>query len=263
MLKYISTEMKKIYILLLAFAVIAALSLSFLIGKKPVEKLHEIAALVAEDSVFMTKYPAIYDAVDLSEDIREKAKAQALLAQSQSDSIQLILNLRDSSIFLVIKGVIIHTTKLQSFSIDPVLYNLTNREYLWLFGKPQNITQLRTTIVKEPIVVREAPKDTLEAALNAYKPDTLIQNPAMLHFSVQADIIVKMVQSEAFTDWEQQIADEFESTLVDQSLFEKYRALFSRNKQKYLPKITLILSRDDLRAIYRALPANATVVVVI
>ena len=42
--------------------------------------------------------------------------------------------------------------------------------------------------MKEPVVVRHAPKDTLEAALNAWQPDTLIQNPAFAMLSLHHGI---------------------------------------------------------------------------
>lgn len=256
------TMKKGLIILLGGMALIAPLIVT-LIGQRPISKLNQIAKELATDSIFIGQYPEVYDAADLSGELKTLATTQALLAQSNSDSIQLILNVNDSSIHLVIKGVMIHSSKINIQSVDPTLYKLTNREYLWLLGKPQPISQLRTTIVKEPIVVREAPKDTLEAALNAYKPDTLIQNPAMLHFTIQPGIVIKMVQTENFTDWEKNIVEEFESTFPAPTLLEKYQSIFSKDELPYIPYIAITLPRDDLRAIYRALPTNANLVLVL
>ncbi len=97
---------------------------------------------------------------------------------SEKDSIQLIVNLRDSIIGLSIKGVIIHKTQINNYKVDPLLNKLPVLEYVKLFSEPLQVKSQYATIVKEPIVVRNAPKDTAEATLNAYEPDTLIQNPA-------------------------------------------------------------------------------------
>lgn len=253
--------MKKILTILICTGAILAIILAVLISKTPLKKLSHIASNMASDSLFITNYPPIYDAAALAEDMHLKALSLALLDQSKSDSIQMLLNIRDSSIHLIIKGVTIHSSKIKISTIDPILYKLTNREYLWLFGNSRDMTQMRTSIIKEPMVVREAPKDTLEAALNAYKPDTLIQNPAMLRFIITEDIVIRMIQEEPLTKWEQKVIDEFENTIFQPSLWKKYKSLFSNQDKNLDSEISLTLPRADLRAIYRALPNNARIVI--
>ena len=68
----------------------------------------------------MEKYDDIYNHPEMRPLIKEKTYKEALLKLAESDSIQLVINLSDSTVNLSIKGVVIHRTKIRSFSRDRI-----------------------------------------------------------------------------------------------------------------------------------------------
>jgi hypothetical protein len=262
--KFIYSEaMTKILTSILVVVVALAIAFSIYSSKPQALKLKDIASLVENDSVFTSRYSSQYDASDLKENIHQLAKSEGLLKQSMSDSIQLVINLKDSVAILAIKGVTIHSAKFNSIEIDPIFEYLTNRQYLWLFGTPSEMQNLNTTIIKEPIVVREAPKDTLEAALNAATPDTLIQNPAYLYFTMRGDFRVNLEQVEELTEEEEQFMQNSDQKNPSSNVFQQLISFCKWETKQYTPTITVMLPKNEIRAIYRALPTRPTTVVIL
>jgi hypothetical protein len=113
--------------------------------------------------------------------------------------------------------------------------------------------------VKEPVVVRQAPKDTLEAVQNAWKPDTLIQNTAFLLLKLDHDIDLIFEQEEIISlhdKWQRFI---FFNNQRLRYIIDAISGFIRFKKQEYHPGIYIQLPADELRAIYRALPVNAQI----
>jgi len=227
----------------------------------PLHKMQEYENLVHSDSLFLEKYDDIYNQPDLKLLIKERSYKEALLKLSESDSIQLVINLSDSTVKLSIKGVVIHQSKVGSFDRDKIFEKMPLIQQLKLFSLPLAVHSQHATIVKEPVVVRHAPKDTLEAALNAWQPDTLIQNPAFTIFSLDygINLILEQEDNPSFRDrWTR---FNFYNSLRIRSSFRAISKFARLKKQDYHPDITIKMPVDDLRAIYRALPNQAFVVI--
>ncbi|MCF8370690.1 MAG: hypothetical protein K9H64_03640 [Bacteroidales bacterium] len=231
------------------------------IGIAPLHKIGEIKKMVEADTVFIHQYDSINDHPEIISAIRKKVYTAALLKLSEMDSIQLIVNLHDSLVCLSINGVQIHKTPIQSIENDKLLKMIPNREYLNLFSGPIQIVGQNSTIVKEPIVVRQAPKDTIEASLNAYKPDTMIQNPAFL--SLQLEHGLKLIFEQDIDSYPgaKKARRIFRIKLWLDKTIQSLINFVSLKKQEYIPTLVIKMPPDDLRAIYRALPANAFVVI--
>jgi len=82
------------------------------IAMAPLHKMRELQELVCSDSLFMENFDSIYYHPEISPLLKEKAYKEALLKLAVNDSIQLVINLSDSTINLSIKGVMIHQTKI-------------------------------------------------------------------------------------------------------------------------------------------------------
>jgi hypothetical protein len=230
-------------------------------GLSPIYKRNALNRLTKVDSVFISTYDSHYNIPILVPLSRQLAYKKALLYMSENDSINLVVNLHDSVLHLTIKGVIIHTTMIRSFDVDPLLLHLANNTYHKIFSQPQRIIEENATIVKEPVVVRQAPKDPEEAAINAYHPDTLIQNPAFLRMKLDYNFHL-VFEQDINTNWEdKKTAFLFRANYLLPRLIENLKAFFSFKKQAYYPTISIKVPVNDLREIYRALPANARVVI--
>jgi hypothetical protein len=218
------------------------------------KKLERYAFSIAD-----TEFDSLQNHPDLIEVTRRRQLKQNLLAL-RKDSIHLIVDLEDSMVGLYINGVTIHSVKTQSFYLDPVLSNLSNRAYLSLFGKAIAISTDTASIVKEPIVVRQAPKDTIEAALNAYKPDTLLQNPAFWLIPLPGDIDLVFSQETDKTPADEEVRKQFNEFIRSRYDGESFSRFLHWRRSETAVQILVPLPVDDLRAIYRALPQNGKLV---
>lgn len=253
--KHLSGPGKALYfflILLFTFLILRSLA--------PAGKKQRLNQLIEADSLFISGYNTSYNHPDFLEYVKDKAYREALLDLATKDSIQLAVNLADSSVCLHINGVRIHQTRIRSFKQDKFLASMQGMQVAGLFSKPLRIIREYATIVKMPVVERHAPKDTLEAAMNAWKPDTLIQKPAFLLLETEHGIdLIFEQEGEAGMrdDW---MKFSFFSKICWRRSFESIGNFFTFSRQEYHPRITMQLPARDLRAIYRALPREAYVV---
>ena len=227
----------------------------------PTQKKHELTRLTYADSLFITAYDTLNDQPMLTSLSRQIAFKKALLQISENDSINLVVNLHDSTVQLTINGVIIHTTIIQSFHVDPLFLHLSNMVYHKLFSQPLTIVEENATIVKEPIVIRQAPKNPEEAAINAYQPDTLIQNPAFLRMKLEHNIQI-VFEQDTIISWEdKKTAFMFKLQYRMTYFINSLKSFISLKKQEYNPDIFIQMPVNELREIYRALPENSSVVI--
>jgi hypothetical protein len=241
-------------------AFIGLLALFTTLAIAPVHKFREFQELTRADSVLTEQFESLYDHPETDSLFRELAYKESLLKLADSDSIHLVVNLSDSTVGLSIKGVSIHQTRISDFSKDKFMEKLSLMQEIRLLSRPLPVLSQYATIVKEPVVVRHAPKDEEEAALNAWQPDTLVQNPAFVAFSAKYDlqIIIEQDRMENFRDrW---VKFCFYSHLRARKAAAAVENFVRFSRQDYQPAITIELPVDDLRAIYRALPDSALIV---
>ncbi len=248
-------KVKVLYIFLIVFFVFLVS-----IAIAPSHKVQEFKNLVNTDTLFIEKYDSMYNHPAMKLLVIEKAYKESLLKLAESDSIQMVINLTDSSVNLSIKGVVIHHTKINILEKDKIFKKMQVIEQLKLLSQPLAAHSQYATIIKEPVVVHHAPKDTIEAALNAWKPDTLIQNPAFLMLSVEHGIHIIFEQDKNptfYAKWKK-------FNFYNHIRIKKYIASISNfvclKKQEYHPTILIKMPVHDLRAIYRALPNNTFIV---
>lgn len=215
---------------------------------------------VRSDSLYVRAFNPAYIHPELSPLVRELYYKEALLELSGQNTIQLVLNLNDSLLSLSIKGVIIHTVRLQKIRMDHLLYKLPIMEYTGLFAHPLEVRTRHATIVKEPVVVRHAPKDPEEALVNAYEPDTLIQKPAFLFLKTDHGINFILEQESNPGLRNKWVRLVFRSGIWFRNRGSAVASFFSARKQVYEPTIIVTLPVNELRAIYRAMPDQAFLV---
>jgi hypothetical protein len=261
MILKIKVSLKNSWISSLFIAMLLVLFAWFVsIGLAPYGKIQELHHLVDTDTVFIEKFDSVFYHPEMTKQLSEKGFREALLRLSDNDSIQLIVNLSDSSVCLSIKGVIIQQTKASQIYTDKLFAKMTGVQRYRLFSQPLQVNTVYASIVKEPVVVRQAPKDTMEAELNAWQPDTLIQNPAFVALSIEYGIHINLEQERNLTWYDKRKKVEFYTHLLFTKTKSSLKHFIGFKKQEYQPVITIKLPVDDLRAIYRALPYEPYVV---
>jgi len=192
--------------------------------------------------------------------LKEKAFLQAKVAMAETDSIYLTINMEDSTLNIEISGVIVHSTMMSKTEISKILLKGNENIILSLLSSPFTIAGSYSTIRKEPVMIKMAPKDTSE-----YKPDivpdTSLTVPVnyILEMTNGTRIYIYQEENEVFSEK----INRFKFDITDR-LRETWSALKRVALAKvpeYHPYIKIRIPRADAKIIYRALPRNGQVAV--
>jgi hypothetical protein len=193
--------------------------------------------------------------------IGKKTFLESQLSMVGSDSVNLFIDLKDSVIGLVLEGVIIHETSIIRYDCSHFFHALTHDAYAQVFSKPFRVENYRSTIVKEPITVKEAPKDTLEAASFFEMPDTSMNEFVAVNMWLSQGFILTLRQDEKFTESASKSNRFFFLDLRLQKVKTDFRRLFHFRLPRYEPEIEIALDKDELVTLFRALPGSTKVAI--
>ena len=186
-----------------------------------------------------------------------KSFLESQISLLKNDSLNLTIDLKDSIANLVIEGVTLHSAPIKSIRISRFFYLLNNNAYVRLFGKPFFIESFKSTIVKEPITIKQAPKDTLEAATFFEMPDTIINDIVAVRFKLEHGIFLTLRQDEEPIIY----GNSKNRFFFLKERLNKVKSDFSRifhfRLPLYEPRLDLTLSKDDVVTLFRALPDSA------
>jgi hypothetical protein len=217
------------------------------------------AQLVAENANPETAIEIIdnprYDSIQ-----RHIALRKALLSLSKKDSMVLVVNLPDSSLNLFLNGVFIHNARIDEYTIDRFLKNLPLGLYLNQFSKPISIASSSATIVKEPIIEKEAPKTPDELIASLSTPDSLVYLPAYVKLTADNGINLFLEQTEDSIREERSIGNAFRSIHKSERRKEFINSLVGMSSYDYQPSLVVKVTKIELTSIYRALPQQTKVV---
>jgi hypothetical protein len=187
---------------------------------------------------------------------KQEAFLRSKLAKSDLDSISLSINIPDSILSLEIKGVSIYNVKIDYIRLSPLFDCFDRKALVNCLSSPFTINNRYATIVKEPIIIKKAPKDTIEANQLVPNIDTLKPKMVAYYFYLDKDIILDIRQSE-------------KTELIPYLKYSvKYNYWWSMRRLKeifhlrlpdYIPWIQIKINCKDALAIYRALPENAII----
>jgi hypothetical protein len=188
----------------------------------------------------------------------EQAFLQTRLELSKKDSICLVVDLIDSTANLEVKGVPLRRCKILRYRSSGLARRLRSqfRLHQWL-ATPFILQEQLATLPKAPIRIKEAPKDTIEA--NESKGEDLPIEQRDAHFTLQFDrnltLAVEQAQPPSFSgrlrEWWYDLHRNFNETR------DAVAALLRLQLPQHYLWIEIELSREDAKAIYRALPTRA------
>lgn len=254
--------MKLIKILLITVAIILGCLYLYFEAVDPIITVSKLNGNVLKDSVFINKHKNMADFPKLLPQIKEKAFIDAQLSLAKRDSIGLVINLKDSTVNLVMKGVTIRKSKMYDYKKDRIFDGLNGPAYYKYFSKPLSNVKEYCSLVKMPIDYKTAPKDTLEALKNLTIPDSVACEPAYYSIDLENGFRLIMVQPEWVTDAEKEIGKKYKEDMSKQNFFlKKSLALLKKETHIYKPTLVLKVSKYDIRAVYRGLPWKTGIVI--
>ena len=192
--------------------------------------------------------------------IHRKTFLNPRIAMAANDSIGLTIDLSDSLVRLENKGVILREIRFSEAEISRFFKGMRPTPYVATFAKPFKITEIEGSIVKEPIQVKKAPRDTTEAAQQTSTTiDTSRVEFVEWHLHLDSSFVVSFIQNDGKAgnfDWP---TIKYRFRRHYQTLLETHRALIRFKLPAYRPEITVFIPGSEAKSFYRALPKNGMV----
>lgn len=189
---------------------------------------------------------------------KERTWLESRLKVAVEDSISLSVNLKDSVMQLELKGVVLKNSKIIDFNADRYFSDLHPAVYHHLFGSVASGDNILSTIEKIPLVVKKAPKNSVESANQSYAVDSVKNEEVHWMLSLNNGIVLKIEGSQTGL-MKNHSNNKFWRHLEMEQLKAGIRKTLRFKLPDYQPEITLVISETDARAIYRALPEKPSV----
>jgi len=190
---------------------------------------------------------------------KEKDWLETRLQIARTDSISMSVDLLDSTLQIELKGVVLKKSKMLDFKADRFLYRLNPAAYHHLLGKQAKADRVVSSIPKEPLIIKKAPKDTADVQDGTATVDTT--KTEVVHWVLNLDnkVVIKIegVDPGSGSDWwEGQKFWMFQD--LKQTATELGKTVLFKSPE-YFPEIRIIIPEADAKALYRALPVSPLV----
>jgi len=182
----------------------------------------------------------------------DRAFLQSRIAMAESDSIYLTINITDSTANLEISGVAVNTAKMSEIKVSKMLMEGNDNIIMSMLSKPFIISESVATIMKDPVMVSLAPKDTSEYKPDVM-PDTSLTEPVSIILHMTNGVRIYICQNEDDKVENRALAafdrkEKIYNALINLGSIMKFKV------PEYHPYIKIKMPRADAKMIYRALP---------
>ena len=155
---------------------------------------------------------------------------------------------------LEIKGISVHQAKIFKVDKSNSLKLFHAKDFaLWL-EYPFMLKSATATIPKVPIVIKNAPKDTLEAAQQVTVPKVPKRDDVFVTMNFSKNLRLNIRQFEPNDSIGKIKMDSLYWIKKEQAFFNGLNSLTTFEYDKIAPYINIELSKADATIIYRALP---------
>jgi hypothetical protein len=252
-----------IFIILLLFLPVFLLVYGIVI---PV-KNYKPAPMAVNESTDTSKYGSVSlndqqlsDIQKIIQKENEKAFQMTRLSLAEKDSIYMVLNIPDSLLLLEIKGVTVKKVRILDLEISNSFSLISHENLLPWISKPFILERDLSTIPKSPIVVKQAPKDTIEAAKQSSKPAPPDSTNVFFTLYFDRNLVLEVEQAdplEKFTTEKVVTYHKIKRKESTRSVFQ----LLGNPQQKDQPMLVkMVISESEARAIYRAVPVKTNLI---
>ena len=178
------------------------------------------------------------------------------LALAEKDSIYVVLNVPDSLLILEIKGVTVKKTRLLDIEISNRFALISHENLLPWISEPFTLESDLSTIPKSPIVVKQAPKDTIEAAKMSNKPAPPDSTNVFYTLYFNRNLVLEIEQADPLEVGATEKVETYRTIKRKESTRSVYQMLRKPQQTDQPMMIKLVVSEVEARAIYRAVPTK-------
>lgn len=190
----------------------------------------------------------------------ERAFAQSRLGLADKDSIYMVLDIPDSLLILEIKGVTVKKAKLQGVRISNRFSLISHENLLPWISRPFNLKSEESTIPKAPIVVKQAPKDTIEAAQQSSLPAPPDSTNVYFTLYFDRNFVLEVEQADPRPEGNTDKVRAYRSIKRKESNRSVMQTLQDPRDQHQPMLVSVEINGIDARAIYRAIAVNTKLI---
>lgn len=191
--------------------------------------------------------------------LNQRAFLQARIAMAATDSIYLTINLADSILGLEIAGVTVRTAKILTKRVSRLIYR-NEYEISSMLARPFTIISNYSSIPKEPLMIKMAPRDTSEFQPDII-PDTADFEPVNFILQTENGTRIFVYQEEKIRQGDGMKLFMFDLRFRLKAFLSSIKRIIRFKVPEYHPSIKLRIHRSDAKIIYRALPEHGQIAV--
>lgn len=191
---------------------------------------------------------------------KEKAFQKSRLSLAEKDSIYMVLNIPDSMLLLEIKGVTVKKVKLAKLEVSHRFALISHENLLPWLSEPFTLEKDISTIPKSPIIVKQAPKDTLEAQAQATKPAPPDSTNVYYTFYFDRNLVLEVEQVNPLEAWNTEKVITYANIKKNESTRSVFNMLRNPQQTDQPMMIKLVFGDSEARAIYRAVPTKSKLI---
>lgn len=191
--------------------------------------------------------------------IRDKAFLSSQVKMAESDSIGLLINIRDSVIQLLIKGLPVRTVAIDDYDVSPFFHRANQEAIYSMLSTPLNITGMQATFQKDPVSVKIAPKDTSEVVVSE-KPDTTDFEAVFFTLNTDRNIRFFFEQQEDTVGTDRRARFFFDLKDRMRMASATMKSVVKLKTPPYVPYIKIWVPKAEAKIIYRAIPREGMIV---
>lgn len=191
--------------------------------------------------------------------IRGKALLNSQVRMADQDSIGLLINVRDSLLQLLIKGVPIRSVRIDGYDLSPFFQRANQEAVYSMLSSPLTITRMQATFRKDPVQVKIAPKDTSEATIDA-KPDTTDFEAVFFTLDTDRNIRFYFEQQEDTVGADRRARFFFDLKDRARNASAMMKAYARMKNPPYNPYVKIWIPKAEAKIIYRAIPREGMIV---
>lgn len=179
---------------------------------------------------------------------------------STEDSIYLVLDLINKVATLEMKGIPLHDSNIKEIWVSNSIKMFHNEALLHWIAQPFVLKNAVATIVRVPFIVKNAPKDTIEANKSEVLPSARKTEDVYIVMNFERNLQLVIQQSE-LSEGENKIrVDSLRNSYVKREIDKSIKALSTLKREAIIPKIVITVPKSDAIILYRALPQKPRMV---
>jgi hypothetical protein len=194
----------------------------------------------------------------------ELKKTETLLRSrynlSSEDSIYMVLDLINKVATLEMKGIPLHDSPIHEVWISNSIKMFHNEALLHWIAQPFVLKNANSTIERVQFLVKNAPKDTIEANKAEAIPAPRKTEDVFIVLNFERNLQLVIQQSEISQGEDKARIDSIKGNFFKQETQKSMKALTNFKRDAITPKIFISMPKADAITLYRALPQKLIMV---